>query len=777
MNIKFSLKIFFSTLLFFYLINAGGQTSSGNSANTLIKGTDTIFICDTDIQVNLQANQAVYYRWTPINIFNDANIQNPIAKPTQSGWVYLTGLVNGTILKDSVYLSIIKPLLLKGVSNENPVCAGAPLILPISTNTGSQGITWISDEKISVLGNGSALIYPNKSGSVTVNQQIGSCRLSTSFSFQVKATKVQIQNEGDTIEICKGSKLTLKAETNTGNNLAITWLPVDKYIDNPKGGTVKVDPIVSTTYIAVFEQDGCIVKDSVRVRVDSLPSKLLISKDENKEQYCQGTIVKLTSQVYNPVAYPDIKHKWFPYKGFESPDSLYNLVITTIDSIILFRATTNHACRDTQPAIIPVIKPKDLKLVPKDTTICFGEKVTLNLTFSGVGEVSWEPEDVVSCKSCKNPTLFLTQSKEIKATVKEKDCPTTITAKVNVIPPPAIGFNTKTTICRGEELQLLLNNDPQVSYTWSSSTDPSFTSTNPLIKVKPLINTTYTVKAQQGKCGPTTASLNVAVIQPSTVTIPANLTICPGQPINLEATGNAAVGVEQQYKWLYNNQTILGPKLSIQNLTTTTTFIMDYTYGPNCGGERKSITVTVAALPRLSNFKIEPVESSTTGVPLGEKIIISGNLNPINLPGITYSWKANGKDIPGSTPILEHIPTDNPTTYTLTVKNANGCELSFNSPPIQVLAPVFDIPSAFTPDGDGVNDFFNVVFRGKIEIATFKVFNRWGQQVYNNETPTKGWDGKHNGNDSPSDVYVYYIVIKYPDGKEFIKKGDVTLFR
>jgi hypothetical protein len=168
-------------LLFFYLINAGGQTSSGNSANTLIKGTDTIFICDTDIQVNLQANQAVYYRWTPINIFNDANIQNPIAKPTQSGWVYLTGLVNGNILKDSVYLSIIKPLLLKGVSNENPVCAGAPLILPISTNTGSQGITWISDEKISVLGNGSALIYPNKSGSVTVNQQIGSCRLSTSF--------------------------------------------------------------------------------------------------------------------------------------------------------------------------------------------------------------------------------------------------------------------------------------------------------------------------------------------------------------------------------------------------------------------------------------------------------------------------------------------------------------------------------------------------------------------------------------------------------------------
>jgi gliding motility-associated-like protein len=777
MNIRIAFKLILSLVLFFFLQTAEGQTDSGNNVHALIKGPDTLYICETDIQARLQANEAVYYRWAPIPIFDNANAQNPIVKPTQSTWVFLTALVNGTLLKDSVYLSILKPSLIKGASNENPVCAGAPLLLPITSNTGAQGITWVSDEKISVLRDGSALIFPNKSGSVTVSQQVGVCKSTATFSFKVTPTKVTIKNEGDTIEICKGTKLTLKAETNTGNNAGITWLPADKYIDNPKGGSVRVDPVVSTTYIATFEQDGCVVKDSVRIRVDSLPSKLLISKDENKEQYCQGTIVKLTSQVYDPAAYPDIKHKWFPYKGFESPDSLYNLVITTIDSIILFRATSNHACRDTQPAIIPVIKPKDLKLVPKDTTLCFGEKVTLNLSFSGNGEVSWEPEDAVSCKSCKNPTVFINQSKEIKATVKEKDCPTTITAKVNILPPPSIGFNTKTTICRGEELQLLTNNDPSVTYTWSSSTDPAFTSTNPLIKVKPLTNTTYTVKAQAGKCAPTTASLNVSVIQPSTVTVPANLTVCPGLPVTLEAAGNAAVGVEQQYKWLFNNQTVLGPKLSLSSLSNTTTFILDYTYGPNCGAERKSVTVTVATLPRLTNFKIEPVESATAGVPLGEKILISGNLQPINQPGITYSWKANGKDIPGTSPILEHTPTENPTTYTLTVKNANGCESSFKSPPIPVLAPVFDIPSAFTPDGDGVNDFFNVVFRGKIDITTFHIFNRWGQLVYKNETPTTGWDGNHNGGASPSDVYVYYIVIKFPDGKEFIKKGDLTLFR
>ena len=285
------------------------------------------------------------------------------------------------------------------------------------------------------------------------------------------------------------------------------------------------------------------------------------------------------------------------------------------------------------------------------------------------------------------------------------------------------------------------------------------------------------MKAQPGRCAPTSASITITVIQPSTVSIPANLTICPGVPVNLEATGNAVLGVDQQYKWSYNNQTVLGPKLALQGLTTTTTFIMDYTYGPNCGADRKSVTVTVAALPRLSNFKIEPIEANTSGVPLGEKVTILANLTPLNLPGITYTWKANGKDIPGSTPLLDHVPTENPTTYTLIIKNATGCELTFSSPPIPVLAPVFDIPNAFTPDGDGVNDFFNVVFRGKIEITKFNVFNRWGQTVYKNETPTTGWDGRFNGTDSPSDIYVYYIIIKFPDGKEFIKKGDLTLFR
>ena len=64
--------------------------------------------------------------------------------------------------------------------------------------------------------------------------------------------------------------------------------------------------------------------------------------------------------------------------------------------------------------------------------------------------------------------------------------------------------------------------------------------------------------------------------------------------------------------------------------------------------------------------------------------------------------------------------------------------------------PVLKMPNAFTPDGDGVNDFFDVLFtaegtdmvveRGQVEVTRFQIFNRWGNRVYSNDTPNQGWD-------------------------------------
>lgn len=121
------------------------------------------------------------------------------------------------------------------------------------------------------------------------------------------------------------------------------------------------------------------------------------------------------------------------------------------------------------------------------------------------------------------------------------------------------------------------------------------------------------------------------------------------------------------------------------------------------------------------------------------------------------------------------IPGNIGDTLTVTLNASagnNGCEADFN---YQISILDTNIPNAFTPDGDSQNDFFNIGGTGEnITITKFQIFNRWGQLVYDNETPTTGWDGYFNGKPAASDVYLF-VVETDDESCRFV--GDVTLIR
>jgi gliding motility-associated-like protein len=89
---------------------------------------------------------------------------------------------------------------------------------------------------------------------------------------------------------------------------------------------------------------------------------------------------------------------------------------------------------------------------------------------------------------------------------------------------------------------------------------------------------------------------------------------------------------------------------------------------------------------------------------------------------------------------------------------------------------VIAVPSAFSPNGDGMNDVLYV--RG-FRIASFhmRVFDRWGKEVFDTEDKEKGWDGRQNGNELPADTYGYVIDVAYTDGTREQKSGSITLLR
>jgi gliding motility-associated-like protein len=146
---------------------------------------------------------------------------------------------------------------------------------------------------------------------------------------------------------------------------------------------------------------------------------------------------------------------------------------------------------------------------------------------------------------------------------------------------------------------------------------------------------------------------------------------------------------------------------------------------------------------------------------------------------IGLSCPAGGNLAICSNPIL--TPTVD-VTYSVTTRDP-----CFSPQAYEFSIGVFDpnrelVPNAFTPDGDGTNDFFNVILSESgcsqvTEIMDFKVFNRWGQLVYNNDNPTQGWDGAKGGTRQQPDVYIYKIEVRLNDGSERMLSGDVTLIR
>lgn len=93
-----------------------------------------------------------------------------------------------------------------------------------------------------------------------------------------------------------------------------------------------------------------------------------------------------------------------------------------------------------------------------------------------------------------------------------------------------------------------------------------------------------------------------------------------------------------------------------------------------------------------------------------------------------------------------------------------------------IVNPLYDVPTAFSPNGDGVNDIWEVKGFGVIHYD-MKVFNRWGQLVFQSNDMKLGWNGRFNGAVQPMDAYAFVLNIEFSDGNKVTKTGNVTLLR
>ncbi len=155
----------------------------------------------------------------------------------------------------------------------------------------------------------------------------------------------------------------------------------------------------------------------------------------------------------------------------------------------------------------------------------------------------------------------------------------------------------------------------------------------------------------------------------------------------------------------------------------------------------------------------------------GEQIGSVAAIATSNNPPITYSWNTGSADS-----VISNLPAG---TYSVIVNDGSGCTKAdtVDLAELQLDCDFFVYtPNAFTPNGDGNNDVFFV--RGKgIATLSVKIYNRWGNKVFEINDVTQGWDGTYKGAEQNTAVFVYVLEATFLNGKTVTESGDVSLIR
>lgn len=208
------------------------------------------------------------------------------------------------------------------------------------------------------------------------------------------------------------------------------------------------------------------------------------------------------------------------------------------------------------------------------------------------------------------------------------------------------------------------------------------------------------------------------------------------------------------------------------NLDTATTFFLTAISNRVDGcTARDSVSLTVAALDRALVEATADVDTFYRG----QLIQLSGR--PTN-GNISFSWSPTDyMDNPRSA--TPQVRPKEATDYIWTVTDNENDQCSFSDTvsvrPYEILCdtPEIYLPTAFTPNGDGVNDLLLVEGRN-IESMLLLIHDRWGNEVFRSEDQSTGWDGTYKGEQAEMGIYVYQLEVTCPTQEVYTAKGNIS---
>ena len=245
-------------------------------------------------------------------------------------------------------------------------------------------------------------------------------------------------------------------------------------------------------------------------------------------------------------------------------------------------------------------------------------------------------------------------------------------------------------------------------------------------------------------------------------------TVCTNLPVIVENNTVEPGASPVNYNWVLGNGVTSSSRIPPPQVYSTAG---TYTY-------TLSVNTNQCPLP-LSTVKHNVIiENPKPGIRYPEQGAV------INLP-VTLQSRTFGTSVIWSPP----VNLDNPLItrpvfkgvadqlYTIKITTASGC-VAIDTQVVKIYKNVeIFVPTAFTPNGDGKNDFLKPILIGIKEIKSFRIFNRWGNLVFDSKTDKPGWDGYFKGviQNTQSVIWVFEGI--GADGLTYMRKGTCTLIR
>ncbi len=749
----------------------------------ILSATDTIAWCrNNPLPLEASANGNIH--WSPAAYFQDSLGALAVVSPYASGWYYASVGTDTCGAKDSIYLDLAIAEIL--AADTVFICLDANgITLPGHLDGLATEFKWIpSDSTLSDTAILNPVANPKVTTTYVLQSDFGVCVASDTIVVRVDSIPgdLHIDIAPRKAYYCSGEIVALFSPTFDSllyPDLGFEWMPDDgTFLTSKFQLNAALELRDTTLYIREAKNNACVSHDSILINV--VPSGVPISVTDTV--LCPGqmfTVSILSNQVSDP--------EWTPEDGLSCTKCLNpkvtvpgppgNIIVYNFSGMVL-------ECPVGASLVVQVPPVQQLNILG-DTKVCEGDVVPLSIgNPENLTNLQWSivaGNATLSCTDCLNPSVTVLGDQPINILLNA--------SSTNLNFCGAAGF-----------IQLVHGEEPVVTGPPISACDggttvattgfPNFTNVqwsvaggNLSLSCTSCPNPTVTVNSD-GQL-----QFTAEVINPDTCGITGTVQVSieniqvVGPPIAacLGETATATTGnpnfTNVQWDVVSGNLSLSCTDCSTPTVTVNDSGILRFfatTTQPDTCRLTGSVVVTALVNPDPVFFLTTP-DTATTDIPQGSEVMVMFNVSGPQPSSLT--WTVNGVTIPATSATIAFNANEEVNVVTVTFINSKGCTQT-NSITIPTIPPYYEIPNAFTPNGDSFNDRFRIILHGNISIEEFLVFNRWGQLVYDApKDDLEGWDGKFKGEKASSDTYVYKALLQYPNGRVATAKGDVMLIR